>query len=130
MRDPVVFCLIAALCASMPSASAAPRERDLSGASRLGEPAPTQLRLDVTVRYSDLDLSREADRKRLAERVDAAASAVCGPRPSRVELLQRQDYGACHRNAVRRAMASVPTAAALASNSGSLPARLGVKRNR
>jgi UrcA family protein len=121
MRVPVIFCLIAGLCAPMPSASAASRECDLSGGSQLGEPDPTQPRLNVTVRYSDLDLSREADRKRLAERVDAAASEVCGPRPSRVELLQRQDYGACRRDAVRRAMASVPKAAALASKFGSRP---------
>ena len=122
MRDPVAFCLIAALCAAAPSAIAGPLESDSYAVPPERGRAATMRQVSVTtVRFGDLDLSRKADRKTLAARVNDAAETVCGPRPSRGETLQRRDYTACRRDAVRMAMASVPKAEALASESGSRP---------
>ncbi|MDE2181927.1 MAG: UrcA family protein [Alphaproteobacteria bacterium] len=65
-------------------------------------------RQEVTVSYADLDLSHPAGAAALLERLQAASQAVCGGMPNIRDLAAMARFKACRRQAMDRAVASVP----------------------
>ncbi|HLG87280.1 MAG TPA: UrcA family protein [Alphaproteobacteria bacterium] len=88
------------------------------------EPAAEQQSL--TVKYADLDLTREAGVSLLTARIKHAANAACGPVDFR-SLREVGLFNACRDEAIKSAMAKVETAVAAARRS--LYAASGEARN-
>lgn len=64
-------------------------------------------RPQVTVSYSDLDLSRPAGAAALLDRLSTAARAVCGGVPDIRNLAAMSNFRACRKEAMDRAVASI-----------------------
>jgi UrcA family protein len=79
-----------------------------------GEPPAEQQ--SVTVKYTDLDLTRESGRAVLTARIRHAANEACGPVDSR-NLQEVGLFNACRSAAVNAAMAKIETAVAAAHRS-------------
>jgi UrcA family protein len=63
--------------------------------------------VQVSVYYGDLDLSHQAGAQKLIDRLEAAASKVCGGMPDIRDLTRFQMYRACSKQALDNAVASV-----------------------
>ncbi len=59
--------------------------------------------MQVTVRYADLDVGHAAGQKILVQRVERAASKVCGPEPYIRAFSQRAAYEKCRTIAIEGA---------------------------
>lgn len=75
--------------------------------------APEMIRQDVTVAYSDLNLSTEAGARALVARLDAAAKQACGGAPFFSSVYQIapalvvKEFNTCRINAVTAAVQKV-----------------------
>ena len=73
----------------------------------IAEPASNS----VTVRYSDLNLDTAEGQKKLEQRIDRAASTVCGLDAIKTGTILRSHQAmACYRQALRDVRSSVATA--------------------
>jgi UrcA family protein len=61
----------------------------------------------VTVRFDPRDLNTNGGAERLLSRVSGAATKVCDPGGSMVQLLEDGSYRACRESAIARAVADV-----------------------
>ncbi len=75
----------------------------------LGAAAPLQaLPLpSVAVSFADLDLAKAADVRRLFQRLQHAAEAVCPAEPGSTDLSRRGAWQRCYRDALHRAVLQV-----------------------
>lgn len=81
-------------------------------AAHAGDSATTQSGVHQTViRYSDLDLSRDADVRVLYSRLQNGANEVCGQYRDARDLRTKRQYSACYQDTLSRAVDSVGHAA-------------------
>lgn len=73
----------------------------LKGVPALAEPAPTPVNVSI-VHTADLDLSSEAGKRQLDQRLSQAAREVCGE-ASEVDLQGKNDVRACRADVLAKA---------------------------
>lgn len=61
----------------------------------------------ISVSYADLDISHRAGAEALLQRIEVAASQVCGGQPDIRDLHQLAFYRACKKDAMDGAVASI-----------------------
>lgn len=82
---------------------------------------------DVSVNYTDLDLSRPAGVETLMSRLETASKKVCGSRPMQVRYGQLEQYLRCRSNAIEGAVRRIGEPAitlAFENSIGARPVRL------
>lgn len=68
----------------------------------------------TVIRYSDLDLSRDADVRELYSRLRRASDEVCSQYRNTLDLRTKRLYSACYQDTLARAVESVDHAAVTA----------------